>query len=81
MPPAAIKSKGAIFSMKVSQGQKVIYFDVIWKGFINGVCMLNNGEYEESISYGSKVIVNIKVANRQTDRTKTISPKPFDPGA
>ena len=37
-------------------------------------------KYEASISYGSKVIANVKVDNRQTDRTKTICPQSFDPG-
>ena len=47
-----------------------------------------HAKYEVSISYGSKVIAKVKVdnrqtdkqtADRQTDRTKTICPRSFDP--
>ena len=42
MPPAATKSKKAIFSNKgQSQGHKVINLGVIWKGIISGVYMPN----------------------------------------
>ena len=34
------------------------------KGPISGVCMPN----KVSITYGSKIVVNVKVDNRQTDR-------------
>ena len=48
-----------------------------------------HAKYEVSIAYGSKVIAKVKVDNRQTDRqinkqtdrTKTICPRSFDPGA
>ena len=43
-----------------------------------------HAKYEVSISCGSKVIAKVKVDNRQTDkqdRTKTICPRSFDPGA
>ena len=44
-----------------------------------------HAKYEASMSYGSKVIGNVKVDNRQTnkqtDRTKTICLQSFDPGA
>ena len=33
-----------------------------------------HAKYEVFISYGSKVIANVKVDNRQTDRTRTICP-------
>ena len=32
MPPAPTKSNNAIFSTKVSQGQKVIDFGILWNG-------------------------------------------------
>ena len=42
-----------------------------------------HAKYEVSISYGSKVIDEVKNDNRktdkQTDRTKTICPRSFDP--
>ena len=38
-------------------------------------------KYEVSIYYGSKVIAKVKVDSKQTDRTKTICPPSFDPGA
>ena len=46
-------------------------------------------KHEVSISYGSKVMANVKVDNRKTDRqtdrqtsrTKTICPQSFDPRA
>ena len=42
MPPAARKSKLAIFLYKGhSQGHKVIDLGVIWKGIISGLCMPN----------------------------------------
>ena len=41
-----------------------------------------HAKYEASISYGSKVIANVKVDNGQTnkqiDRTKTKCPRSFD---
>ena len=44
-----------------------------------------HAKYEVSISYGSKVISKVKVdnrqTNRQTNRIKTICPLSFDPGA
>ena len=51
-----------------------------------------HAKYEDSISYGLKVIAKVKVDNRQTDkqtdrqtdrqteRAKTICPRSFDPG-
>ena len=40
-----------------------------------------HAKYVFSISYDSTVIADVKVDNRQTDRTKTICPRLFDPGA
>ena len=52
--PATNSQKG-IFRVNVK---------VIRKGLISGVCMPN----KVSITYGSKIVVNVKVDNRQTDR-------------
>ena len=44
-----------------------------------------HAKYEVSTSNGSKVIAKVKVdyrqTDKQTDRTKTICPRSFDPGA
>ena len=40
-----------------------------------------HAKYEVSISYGSKVIANVKVDNRHTNRhNKNNMPRSFDPG-
>ena len=54
-PLPATKSRKGIFRVNVK---------VIQKGLISGVCMPN----KVSITYGSKIVVNVKVDNRQTDR-------------
>ena len=38
-----------------------------------------HAKYEVSVSYGSKVIVNVIVENKQTDKAITICPRSFDP--
>ena len=81
-PPRRQQSpKSNFYIQGQSQGHKVIDLGVIWKGVISGLCMPNLNLY---LLYGSKVIVKVKVDNRQTekqtDRTKTICPRSFDPG-
>ena len=55
----ATKSQKGIFKVNIK---------VIRKGLISGVCMPN----KVSIMYGSKIIANVKVDDRQTDRTKNM---------
>ena len=62
-PPWGTKSEKAISGTKAKV--KVIGLVVIWKDSISGVCM--HAKYEVSIFYGSKVIVKVKVDNRQTN--------------
>ena len=65
MPPVATKSGKSYFKHKgQSQSDKVIDHGFIWKDIISWVYMPNI----KTSSYGSKVIVNVKADNRQTDK-------------
>ena len=65
--------KKTIYSTKVKV--KVIDFGVIWKDIITWVIL--HTKYAASISYGSKVLANVKVDNKQTDRQNKNSIPPI----
>ena len=75
MPPGSNKVQKAIFSFKVKVN--VIDLGVIWKGIISGVCMPNIKSLSLTVQ---KLKRRLKLTtDRQTDRTKTICPRSFDP--
>ena len=65
MPPAATKSKKAIFSFKV---KVKVTRSLILMSFERASLVEYAAKYEVSICYGSRVIAKVKVDNRQTNR-------------
>ena len=79
MPPAATKSK-KLFLASRSKSRSLILVSFERVSLVEYA-----SKYEVFIYYGSKVKAKVKVDNRQTDkqtdRTKTICPRSFDPWA
>ena len=82
MPPAATKCK-KLFLDSRSKSRSQDHWP--WCYLKGRHLWSMHAKYEVSISYGSKVLAKVKVDNRQTDkqtdRTKTICPRSFDPEA
>ena len=72
MPPVATKSRKAIFSTKVKVRVTRSLTSMSFERalLVEYACQI----YKVYISCGSKVKVNVKVDNRQTDKTQTICP-------
>ena len=84
MPLAATQSK-KLFLASRSKSRSQGHWPWPWCHLKGHHWWSMHAKNEVSISYSSKVIAKVKVdnrqTNRQTDRTKTIWPRSFDPGA